>query len=102
MPWSWRRRAIVGAEADVFAPCALGAVIDDQRACRALPPRWSPGRPTTSWPRTGTAPRLKARGILYAPDYVINAGGLIHVAAERFGHDAAWEEGKGGRASAGP
>jgi len=85
--------AIVGAEADVFAPCALGAVIDDKSVPR-LAAKVVAGAANNQLAENRHGAALKARGILYAPDYVINAGGLIHVAAERFGHDAAWEEEK--------
>lgn len=80
--------AIYDVDCDIFAPCALGAVINDE-----------------------TIPRLKAsivcgcannqladedvhnkalwdRGILYAPDYVVNAGGLINVAHELDGYNS--------------
>lgn len=76
--------SIVSVPADVFAPCALGAVLNDQ----TIPLIQAPivagcANNQLQEPRHGEA--LKARGILYAPDYVINAGGLIYVAAE-FAH----------------
>jgi leucine dehydrogenase len=72
---------IAAVRADVFAPCALGAVIDD-----ATLPRLGAGivaggaNNQLAEARHGDA--LEARGVLYAPDYVINAGGLISVYAE--------------------
>ena len=73
--------------ADVFAPCALGAVVNDA----TLPEIGAPivagaANNQLAEPRHGAA--LKERGILYAPDYVINAGGLIDIASEGQGADA--------------
>ncbi|MGH6618579.1 MAG: Glu/Leu/Phe/Val dehydrogenase dimerization domain-containing protein [Alphaproteobacteria bacterium] len=70
--------AIHRAKADVFAPCALGAILND----RTIPALGAPivagsANNQLAEPRHGAA--LKARGVLYAPDYVINAGGLIDV-----------------------
>jgi leucine dehydrogenase len=73
--------AIYDCEAEVFAPCALGAVVND----RTLP-RLQAGivagaaNNQLATPAYGLA--LQQRGILYAPDYVINAGGVIQVGAE--------------------
>jgi len=77
---------IFDIEADVFAPCALGAVLDDKNI-----PRLRVGivagaaNNQLAEPRHGDA--LRARGIAYAPDYAINAGGLINVALEVKGYD---------------
>ncbi len=72
---------------DVFAPCALGAVFDDRTIpelrCKVIA---GAANNQLAEPRHGDA--LFARGILYAPDYAINAGGLIHVASEHRGFDA--------------
>jgi len=74
-------KEILSVDAEVLAPCALGGVIDD----RTLP-RLScdivagAANNQLHEPRHGAA--LHARGILYAPDYVINAGGLINIAQE--------------------
>ncbi len=51
--------------------------------------RSSPARPTTSWPPTEDDERLADRGILYVPDYVANAGGVINIAEEPAGYDHA-------------
>jgi len=73
--------AIYDCEAEVFAPCALGAVLND----RTLP-RLRAGivagaaNNQLATPAHGLA--LQQRGILYAPDYVINAGGVIQVGAD--------------------
>jgi leucine dehydrogenase len=70
---------IYAAEADVFAPCALGATLND-KTIPLLRARIVAGAANNQLaaPRHGT--ELRKRGILYAPDYVINAGGLIDVA----------------------
>ncbi len=74
--------AIRAVEADVFAPCALGAVIDDEAvACLAAAVVAGAANNQLAAERYGEA--LAARGILYAPDYVINAGGLINIHHER-------------------
>ncbi len=72
---------IFEAEADVFAPCALGAVINDRTASR-LTAGIVAGAANNQLaePRHGLV--LNERGILYAPDYVINAGGLIDITNE--------------------
>lgn len=77
---------IFGVECDVFAPCALGAVINDatlpRLRCKVVA---GAANNQLAEPRHGTA--LMERGILYAPDYAINAGGLINVAEEHIGYD---------------
>jgi leucine dehydrogenase len=70
--------AIHRIQADVFAPCALGAILND----RTIPELGAPivagsANNQLAEPRHGAM--LKARGVLYAPDYVVNAGGLIDV-----------------------
>ncbi|WP_029010495.1 Glu/Leu/Phe/Val family dehydrogenase [Azospirillum halopraeferens] len=76
--------AIYDVDADVFAPCALGAVINDNTAgrLRASVVAGSANNQLAA-PRHGAL--LADRAILYAPDYVINAGGLINVHHERSG-----------------
>nr|WP_211112328.1 Glu/Leu/Phe/Val dehydrogenase dimerization domain-containing protein [Azospirillum soli] len=75
-------------DVDVFAPCALGAVLNDDTVAR-LSARVVAGAANNqlAGPRHGQA--LFDRGILYAPDYVINAGGVIDVYHERTGYDHA-------------
>lgn len=69
---------IYAQSVDVFAPCALGAIINDTTIAQ-LKAQVVAGAANNqlSEPRHGDA--LKNKGILYAPDYVINAGGLINV-----------------------
>jgi leucine dehydrogenase len=74
-------------ECDIFAPCALGGVIND-RSLRELKCRVVAGSANNQLlaPEHGEA--LAQQGIVYAPDYVINAGGLINVADELQGYNA--------------
>ena len=74
--------AIYDVEADIFAPCALGAVINDDTIGR-LKVDIVAGAANNQLASSGVHGRaLHERGILYAPDYVINAGGLINVYGE--------------------
>ena len=73
--------AIHEAQADIFAPCALGAALSAQ-SIPALKAGIVAGAANNQLARHDDARLLRERGILYAPDYVINAGGLINVAGE--------------------
>lgn len=79
--------AVHAVACDVFAPCALGAVINPQTV-EAIAARVVAGAANNQLSVPEMGDRLHARGILYAPDYVINAGGLIKVCAEYFRTDA--------------
>ncbi|MBX3156500.1 MAG: Glu/Leu/Phe/Val dehydrogenase [Deltaproteobacteria bacterium] len=79
--------AIPTVECDVFAPCALGAGINDDTVPR-LKARIVAGAANNQLAEPSHGDDLHARGILYAPDYAINAGGLINVAQEVKGYDA--------------
>jgi leucine dehydrogenase len=72
---------ILGVEADVLSPCALGAILDE-RSIQALRVPIVAGGANNQLATPEDGPRLDARGILYAPDYVINAGGIINVCTE--------------------
>jgi leucine dehydrogenase len=77
--------AIYDVDADIFAPCALGAVINDDTVAR-LKVRVVAGAANNQLDKSrkhGQA--LQEKGILYAPDYVINGGGLINVYGELHG-----------------
>jgi leucine dehydrogenase len=72
--------------ADVFAPCALGGVLNDA----TIPELGAPivagsANNQLAEPRHGDM--LAVRDVLYAPDYAINAGGIINIAHERGGYD---------------
>jgi leucine dehydrogenase len=80
--------AIYDVDADVFAPCALGAVINDDTIGR-LKVDIVAGSANNQLARTSVhGPALEKAGILYAPDYVVNAGGLINVYGELNGWTA--------------
>ncbi|MCB1106991.1 MAG: Glu/Leu/Phe/Val dehydrogenase [Chlamydiia bacterium] len=72
---------ILFVECDVLAPCALGGVINQETIpklkCRAVA-----GAANNQLLKPTDADHLKERGILYAPDFVVNAGGLINVMCE--------------------
>lgn len=73
--------AIMSVECDVFSPNALGAILDDEGIARLQAPIVAGGA-NNQLARQGHGAKLAAREILYAPDYVINAGGIISVAME--------------------
>ncbi|GIM48315.1 leucine dehydrogenase [Collibacillus ludicampi] len=78
---------IFGVECDIFAPCALGAIINDetipQLKCQIVA-----GSANNQLKEERHGDILHEKGILYAPDYVINAGGVINVADELEGYNA--------------
>jgi leucine dehydrogenase len=71
---------------DVFAPCALGAVLSattiPQLRCAAVV-----GSANNQLAAVQDAQRIADAGVLYAPDYVVNAGGVINIAHEKGGYD---------------
>lgn len=79
---------IFDVECDLFAPCAMGGAIDsstvERLRCRAVV-----GSANNQLETIEQADRLAERGILYAPDFVVNAGGIINIAEELHGYD--WE-----------
>jgi leucine dehydrogenase len=75
---------ILHADADVLAPCALGAVLHEESIPR-IRSRIIAGGANNQLRSPEDGQRLADAGILYAPDYVINAGGIINVACEYFG-----------------
>jgi leucine dehydrogenase len=77
--------AIYDVESDVFAPCALGAIINDG-TLRRLRCSIVAGGANNQLEENRHGDALDAKGILYAPDYVINAGGLINVYGELVGY----------------
>ena len=74
------------AEVDVLAPCALGGLFDDEAVprlrCRAIA-----GAANNQLADDRIAALLQARDILWAPDFVANAGGIINIAEEAGGYD---------------
>jgi leucine dehydrogenase len=75
---------ILGMEADVLSPCALGAVLDET-SIAALKVPVVAGAANNQLATEEDGQRIHQRGILYAPDYVINAGGIINVCTEYLG-----------------
>jgi leucine dehydrogenase len=71
---------IYQAECDIFAPCALGAILNDQTIPQ-LQAKIIAGSANNQLAQAEHSKALMERGILYVPDYVINAGGLIDVVA---------------------
>lgn len=74
---------IMAVPADVFSPNALGAILNEA-SIAALDVKVVAGAANNQLATAADGARLAARGILYAPDYVINAGGIISVMAEYF------------------
>ncbi|MCW8906901.1 MAG: amino acid dehydrogenase [Sedimenticola sp.] len=74
-------KEVVNLDVDVFAPCALGAVLNDETIPR-LQARVVAGAANNQLEESRHGQMLAERGILYAPDYVINAGGVIDVCYE--------------------
>jgi len=75
---------IYGVWCDIFSPCALGAVVNEntveQLKCKIVA-----GSANNQLEDDALAERLSQRGILYAPDYIINGGGVINIAEELTG-----------------
>lgn len=78
---------IFEAECDVFAPCALGAVLNPETIPRLKAPIVAGGANNQLADERRDGSALEQRGILYAPDFVINAGGLINVYNELTGYN---------------
>lgn len=69
---------VIGVECDVYAPCATGSVLTAQTV-PALRCRVVAGAANNQLGTPEDAERLRAAGILYAPDFVINSGGALHL-----------------------
>ncbi len=76
---------LLSLEVDILSPCALGAVLDEETIpllkCKAVV-----GSANNQLATDKDAERLDDRGILYAPDFVVNSGGVINVAEELRGY----------------
>ncbi|MDQ3673531.1 MAG: NAD-binding protein [Gemmatimonadota bacterium] len=79
--------AIYRVDADIFAPCALGGIINDE-TIPLLKVEVVAGGANNQLLEERHGDALEKRGILYAPDYVANAGGVINVYGEVEGWDA--------------
>lgn len=76
---------IISVECDILAPCALGAVINDQSITK-LRTKVICGGANNQLAEHRHGDQLRELGILYAPDYVVNAGGLMNVFVELEGY----------------
>ncbi len=83
---------IYAQDVDVYAPCALGATLNDVTLPQ-LKAKIVAGCANNQLAEVRHGEQLKEMGILYAPDYVINAGGIINVSFEK-DYDAAKSEAK--------
>ncbi|WP_269453038.1 Glu/Leu/Phe/Val dehydrogenase dimerization domain-containing protein [Paenibacillus elgii] len=75
---------IYGVEADFFVPCAVGGIINDHTIGQ-LKVQAIAGAANNQLLHESHALELKRRGILYAPDYVVNSGGIMQVSDELYG-----------------
>lgn len=76
---------IASADCDIFAPCALGAVVNDN-SIRNIKAKVICGGANNQLAEARHGDQLRELGILYAPDYVVNAGGLMNVFVELEGY----------------
>jgi leucine dehydrogenase len=83
--WSSPDEALV-SEVDVLVPCALGGIFDDESVPR-LRCRVVAGAANNQLAHDRVAELLQSHGVLWAPDFVVNAGGLINIAEEIGGYD---------------
>jgi leucine dehydrogenase len=74
---------IYSVDAPVFAPCALGAIVND-KTLKVMKFQIIAGAANNQLEEERHGDELEKRGVLYAPDYVINAGGLINVYGELY------------------
>lgn len=77
---------IYSVEADIFSPCALGAILNDETIPQ-LKAKVIAGSANNQLKEAKHGDMLYEMGIVYAPDYVINAGGVINVADELYGYN---------------
>ena len=80
------RPGLLARPLDILAPCAMGGTLDDD-AVATLSARIVCGGANNQLAHAGIEKMLADRGILYAPDYVVNAGGVVQVADELAGFD---------------
>jgi valine dehydrogenase (NAD+) len=78
------RAALVGSQLDVYSPCAMGGAIDDDTV-DVLTAKIICGGANNQLAHPGVEKMLANLGIVYAPDYLVNAGGVIQVADELHG-----------------
>jgi phenylalanine dehydrogenase len=74
---------IYGVDADIFVPCAIGGIINEQTIDQ-LQVKGVTGAANNQLLHDECALKLKEKGILYAPDYIVNSGGIIQVTDELY------------------
>jgi leucine dehydrogenase len=79
--------AIYGLDVDIFTPCALGGVINDDTVDQFKCDIIAGGANNVLDEEDKHGQMLRDKGIIYAPDYVINAGGIINIASELEGYN---------------
>lgn len=85
---------IYGQSVDIFAPCALGGAVN-ANSIDVIKAKIVGGAANNQLASPEMGQALRDRGVLYCPDYVINGGGIINVAAELSGaYDPDWVDGK--------
>ncbi|MEK5439058.1 MULTISPECIES: Glu/Leu/Phe/Val family dehydrogenase [Paenibacillus] len=77
---------IISTDCDIYAPCALGATINDE-SLRVIKAKVIAGAANNQLKEAYHGDTLHEMGIVYAPDYVINAGGVINIADELNGYN---------------
>ncbi|MEE9272843.1 MAG: Glu/Leu/Phe/Val dehydrogenase dimerization domain-containing protein [Robiginitomaculum sp.] len=86
--------AIYDADVDIFSPCALGAILNQETLPR-INAKIIAGAANNQLSVPAIGQKLQEKGILYCPDYVVNAGGIINIAGEIEGnYSKAWVEEK--------
>ncbi len=78
---------IFDLEMDIYAPCALGATVNDESISKMKCPIIAGAANNQLADENIHGPKLIEKGIVYAPDFLINAGGLINVSAELDGYN---------------
>ncbi|MCY9134486.1 branched-chain amino acid dehydrogenase [Bacillus atrophaeus] len=78
---------IYSQDCDIYAPCALGATINDS-TIKQMKAKVIAGAANNQLKEARHGDQIHEMGIVYAPDYVINAGGVINVADELYGYNA--------------
>lgn len=81
-------KEILNVEADILSPCALGGILN-AKTIPMITSRLVCGGANNQLATDACGQALVDRGILYAPDYVVNAGGIINVSAEYLGETSA-------------
>jgi len=87
---------LIAADLDVYAPCALGGALNDDTAA-VLRAKIIAGAANNQLAHPGVEKLLADRDVLYAPDYVVNSGGVIQVADEIEGFNFARAQERAGR-----